>query len=166
MAGSKKKYYAEERGPAPGIFAPWFGPGMAEETTNEVVKSALDGGINWFDTAEAYGNGRSERALAKALKAAGIRNGDVIVATKRMPQMRTADSIRTTIKTRLSCLGGFDIDLQYCPILYTPGDGSHKRLGIAFIGNLHIDRIHRGIQHRDIEGKGALASLRAFLALC
>ena len=37
--------------------------------TEAVVKAALDGGINWFDTAEGYGG--SERALATALHAFG-----------------------------------------------------------------------------------------------
>ena len=39
------------------------------------VHRALDGGINCFDTAEAYGMGISERALAKAL---GARRKDVV----------------------------------------------------------------------------------------
>lgn len=91
--------------------AGYYWPEISEEITNEVVKVALDGGINWFDTAEAYGMGRSEKALAAALKFAGKSNGDVVVATKWIPQMRTAESIRKTINTRLECLGGFGIDL-------------------------------------------------------
>ncbi|MBN2168627.1 MAG: aldo/keto reductase [Actinobacteria bacterium] len=91
--------------------AGYYWPGLPEETTNEIVKAALDGGINWFDTAESYGSGRSERNLAKALKAAGVNNGDVVVATKWLPIMRTAKSIRSTIGKRIDCLGGFGIDL-------------------------------------------------------
>ena len=33
-----------------------------------VANAALDAGINFFDTAEGYNNGRSEEALAVALK--------------------------------------------------------------------------------------------------
>src|SRR5881409_157589 len=47
--------------------------------TAAVVKAALDAGINFFDTADIYGGGRSEEFLGKALK--GRRN-DVIIATK------------------------------------------------------------------------------------
>ncbi|MGC9134329.1 MAG: aldo/keto reductase [Caldisphaera sp.] len=34
----------------------------------EIVKQSLDSGINFFDTAEVYGNGKSERSLGNALK--------------------------------------------------------------------------------------------------
>ena len=47
--------------------------------TAAVVKAALDAGINFFDTADVYGGGRSEEFLGKALK--GRRN-EVILATK------------------------------------------------------------------------------------
>src|SRR5207248_7485446 len=49
---------------------------------NSVVKAALSGGVNWFDTAEMYGHGESERALAGGLRNAGVRPGEVVVATK------------------------------------------------------------------------------------
>ena len=80
--------------------------------TNEIVRAALDGGINWFDTAESYGSGRSERGLARALSAAGRTNGDIVVATKWQPILRTAGSIRTTIERRSSNLSPFSIDLH------------------------------------------------------
>jgi len=38
--------------------------GVSDRETDEIVRVALAGGINWFDTAEAYGMGRSERRLA------------------------------------------------------------------------------------------------------
>ncbi len=59
-----------------------------QEDKNAIVKAALDGGINWFDTAELYGNGVSEASLAAALKAAGQADGDVVVATKWWPVFR------------------------------------------------------------------------------
>ena len=45
----------------------------------QAVHSALDAGINCFDTAEAYGMGISEQALARAL---GSRRRDVCLVTK------------------------------------------------------------------------------------
>ncbi|MFA5054719.1 MAG: aldo/keto reductase [Dehalococcoidia bacterium] len=84
---------------------------ISADTTSAIVKAALDGGMNWFDTAEIYGNGRSERGLSTALKAAGKNNGDVVIATKWWPLMRRAISIRNTIDERLSCLEPFAIDL-------------------------------------------------------
>ena len=89
-----------------------FWEALAQETVNEIVGAGLAGGISWFDTAEAYGKGRSERALAQALAAAGRADGDVVVATKWWPVFRTARSIGATIDDRLRCLGGFAIDLH------------------------------------------------------
>lgn len=85
--------------------------GLSIELTNDVVKAALDGGINWFDTAESYGWGRSERSLSRALQAAGVSDDDVVIATKWWPALRTAESIRKTIVERRRCLDGYSIDL-------------------------------------------------------
>jgi len=85
---------------------------LPQSIVNQVVEASLAGGINWFDTAEMYGNGASERALARALKHAGKNNGDVVVATKWSPIFRRAKSIRSTIQQRLSCLAPFSIELH------------------------------------------------------
>ncbi len=94
-----------------GFVGGFWGP-VPQATVDEIVAAALAGGINWCDTAEIYGRGQSERALAQALKVAGRKNGDVIVATKWWPAWRTAASIRATIGERLRCFGGFGIDLH------------------------------------------------------
>ena len=95
---------------------------VPEETTDAIIETALKGGINWFDTAEAYGWGRSEKGLARALEAAGARDEDVVVATKWFPAMRTAESIRKTIVERMSCLRPYSIDLYqiHQPIALSP----------------------------------------------
>jgi len=100
-----------------GLLTVWNTP--PQEQIDQIVKRALDGGISWFDTAENYGLGASERALCQALGDAGKKAGDVVVATKwwptnpRMyfPLPRTARSIPRTIGTRQSCLGSYPIDL-------------------------------------------------------
>jgi aryl-alcohol dehydrogenase-like predicted oxidoreductase len=89
-----------------------FWEALPQETVDEIVRVSLAGGINWFDTAEVYGRGRSEQALAHALAASGRKDGDVVVATKWWPIPRTARSIGATIGDRLRCLGGFSIDLH------------------------------------------------------
>ena len=85
---------------------------LPQSTVNQVVEASLAGGINWFDTAEIYGNGASERALSLALTHAGKKNGDVVVATKWSPIFRRARSIGSTIQERLSCLDPFAIELH------------------------------------------------------
>ncbi|MGK8524315.1 aldo/keto reductase [Nocardia asteroides] len=82
-----------------------------QSTIDTIVETARDGGINWFDTAEMYGRGGSERALTTALRAAGLAPGDVGIATKWAPLARTARNIGRTIDARLAALQGFPIDL-------------------------------------------------------
>jgi aryl-alcohol dehydrogenase-like predicted oxidoreductase len=98
--------FSEGKGGAAGTWDP-----ISEEETNRIVQAALDGGINWFDTAEAYGWGRSERGLVRALNEAGKTDQEVIIATKWMPFGRTARSILRTIGKRQDCLKGYTIDL-------------------------------------------------------
>lgn len=45
-----------------------FGTRIDEETTHSVINSAIDTGINFFDTAELYGDGRSETFIGSGLK--------------------------------------------------------------------------------------------------
>jgi aryl-alcohol dehydrogenase-like predicted oxidoreductase len=77
-----------------------------------IIKAAVDGGITWFDTAEMYGRGGSERALSSGLTHVGIKPGDVTVATKWAPLGRTAKSIERTIDDRIAALDPFPVDLH------------------------------------------------------
>lgn len=88
-----------------------FWPDLEEELINRIVKTSLDGGINWFDTAELYGNGASEKALAKALTNNGKHPGEIMIATKWWPMFRTASNIPKTIDLRIEALKPFPIDL-------------------------------------------------------
>jgi len=83
-----------------------------------IVKAAVDGGITWFDTAEAYGHGRSERALSSGLTSCGVKPGDVTIATKWAPLGRTARSITRTIDDRLRALNPFPVDLHQIHMPY------------------------------------------------
>lgn len=57
-----------------------YGWGRVEEhELVEAVNAALDQSVNFFDTADTYGLGRSERTLGKAL---GSRRKDAVIATK------------------------------------------------------------------------------------
>ena len=86
-------------------------PVIDQHEKNATVQAALDGGINWFDTAELYGKGVSEASLAQALKAAGKTDQDVVVATKWWPLLRTARNIPKTINDRIRYLNGYTISL-------------------------------------------------------
>ncbi len=94
-----------------GNLAGKFWPTLEDSLITGVVRASLEGGINWFDTAEIYGQGASEKALAKALSALGKKPGEVIIATKWWPMFRTAANIAKTIGDRITCLDPFPIDL-------------------------------------------------------
>lgn len=56
-----------------------FGMRIDADAAQQVVDAAIDAGVNYFDTAESYGNGLSEEYLGRAL---GRRRADVLIASK------------------------------------------------------------------------------------
>jgi len=88
-----------------------FWPEMEDDLITQMVKISLEGGINWFDTAEVYGNGASEKALAASLSSLGKKPGEIIMATKWWPMFRTASNILKTIDQRIAALAPYPIDL-------------------------------------------------------
>lgn len=95
-----------------GNFVGGYWDALPADRMRDIVAAAVDNGINWFDTAQMYGNGASERNLAHALRAAGKKTGDVVMATKWWPVLKTAENLRVTVDERLACLEGFPIDLH------------------------------------------------------
>ena len=129
-----------------------------DETTN-IVKASIDGGINWFDTAEIYGHGKSEQSLSNALKKNGLKPSEAIIATKWWPNGRWAPSIKKTICKRLSNLGGYPITLHQI----------HSPLGFSSIEkemNAMADLIEEGkIKYVGVSNFNAIRMRRAYRAL-
>jgi len=84
---------------------------LDDKEIKNIVSVSLEGGINWFDTAESYGRGESEKALSRALNLLEKSFEDVIIATKWMPLFKTAKSIIKTIDKRIENLNNYRIDL-------------------------------------------------------
>lgn len=53
-----------------------------EDEITAGIRAAIDAGVNHFDNADVYGNGRAERMLARVLDRIGVKSSDVIIATK------------------------------------------------------------------------------------
>jgi aryl-alcohol dehydrogenase-like predicted oxidoreductase len=92
-----------------------FGIRLDQAKTTEVVRAALDAGVNFFDTADVYGGTKSEEFLGKAL---GKRRNGVIVATKfgiPLDERRAGGAhpeyIRQAVEDSLQRLGTDYIDL-------------------------------------------------------
>jgi 1-deoxyxylulose-5-phosphate synthase len=74
--------------PATGELKPGRQPwALDEESSRPFFRQALDAGINFFDTANVYSSGDSERVLGNFLKA-NVRRESVVVATKVHGVMR------------------------------------------------------------------------------
>ena len=83
---------------------------LEEGDATPFVKRALEAGINFFDTADVYSTGESERITGKLLKESGVRREDVIVATKVNGQM--SDDINDRGLSRKHILDSIDKSLQ------------------------------------------------------
>lgn len=94
---------------------PWV---LTEEEGRPLIRAALDAGINFFDTANAYSEGVSEEVLGRAIRDFARRE-EVIIATKLFAPMRpepngrglSRKAILTEVDHSLRRLGTDYIDL-------------------------------------------------------
>jgi aryl-alcohol dehydrogenase-like predicted oxidoreductase len=146
-----------------GMFKAVF-PKLTQDIMNEIVKTALEAGINWFDTAELYGRGRSESGLAGALKANDVIDKDVVVATKWWPLLRTARNIPRSVHHRLRYLAPYSIDLYqvHQPVSFSSPEaeveamadlvesGLIRAVGVSNFNADRMRRTHAALQRRGL----------------
>lgn len=94
---------------------------LPEESSRPIIQRALEGGINFFDTANSYSDGSSEEIVGRALRDFARRE-EVVVATKVYHQV-----------------GDLPEGLSRAQILRSVDD-SLKRLGMEYIDLLQIHR--------------------------
>ena len=83
---------------------------LEQDEAKPFVKRALEAGINFFDTADVYSTGESERITGNLLREFGVRREDVIVATKVNGQM--SDDINDRGLSRKHILDSIDKSLK------------------------------------------------------
>ena len=105
-------------------FGAWAIGGAWGETDDEesmaALHAAVDAGVTFFDTADVYGDGRSERLLARLLRE---RNERLVVATKfgrrveQDPALFTYENLRGWLERSRENLGVEAVDLVqlHCP---------------------------------------------------
>jgi aryl-alcohol dehydrogenase-like predicted oxidoreductase len=138
-----------------------FGPATEKSEAVKVIRAAYDGGVTFFDTAEAYGPGTNEEVVGEAL--APFRN-KVVIATKfgfenGVPAQGLNSKpgrIRTVAEASLKRLNINTIDLFYqhrvdpdVPIEEVAGtvkdliqEGKVKHFGLSEAGVAAIRRAH------------------------
>ncbi|MBN2062040.1 MAG: aldo/keto reductase [Deltaproteobacteria bacterium] len=118
-----------------------LGSQVGEAESIKIVKSAVDSGINFIDTADGYSGGKSEEIIGKALK--GNRDS-IVIATKvgaKLPPSPGVDLSRRyiikTVEESLRRLQTDYIDLYYChmPDYDTPLDETLRAMD---------DLVHQG----------------------
>jgi aryl-alcohol dehydrogenase-like predicted oxidoreductase len=91
-----------------------WGPSVAEDTAFAILSAAVENGINFFDTANVYGSGRSEKLIGQFIHECGR---PVVVATKFgrgedvYPDNYSEDALRRSVDASLKRLGVDALDL-------------------------------------------------------
>jgi aryl-alcohol dehydrogenase-like predicted oxidoreductase len=97
---------------------------VPQDEVNRIVKTALDEGVNFIDTANVYSEGLSETLLGEALKNLGINRQEVFVATKVRGRM--GSGANQVGLSRLHIIGSVDdslrrLNLSHIDLLYIHG---------------------------------------------
>ncbi len=91
-----------------------WGKGITKEKAFEILTAAVDSGITFFDTADVYGDGKSEELIGEFLKNTGVK---IKVATKFgrraevFPDKYTETALRSCVESSLKRLQVTCIDL-------------------------------------------------------
>jgi aryl-alcohol dehydrogenase-like predicted oxidoreductase len=97
---------------------------QSQEEVNDLTKTAIDKGINFIDTANAYSEGLSETMLGKALRSLGIARQQLVIATKL--RLRMGSGANQVGLSRLHIADSIDdslqrLDLSHIDLLYIHG---------------------------------------------
>lgn len=116
-------------------FGSWvtFGPQIDVAAAEQMLRVARDAGVNFFDNAEAYAGGESERIMGRAIASLGWPRWSYIISTKLFWGLHEDPNIRNTLNRKY---------------LMQAIDGSLERLGLDFVDLLFC---HRADPHTSIE---------------
>jgi len=97
---------------------------VPQQGVNDLIKSAFDSGINFFDTANVYSYGQSEALLGNSIKTLGLDRNDLVIATKVRGRMSAG--INNVGLSRYHIFQSVDASLQrlqldHIDVLYVHG---------------------------------------------
>jgi aryl-alcohol dehydrogenase-like predicted oxidoreductase len=99
-----------------------YGKGYGEADLRQVYEATLAAGINFVDTAEVYGRGRSERVLGRFIGEAPAARAQLVLATKfaPLPWRLSPGRLLHALRASLNRLGLAQVDLYQIHWPYTP----------------------------------------------
>ena len=108
-------------------FGSWvtFGPQLDENLAAECLATAFDAGVNFFDNAESYAGGDSERLMGAAIRKLGWQRHEYVVSTKLFWGLHEVPNMRNTLNRKY---------------LMQAIDGSLERFGLDFVDLLFCHR--------------------------
>ena len=108
-------------------FGSWvsFGAQLDTGRARDCLAAAADAGVNFFDNAEAYAGGDSERIMGKAIAELGWSRNEYVISTKVFWGLTDAPNMKNTLNRKY---------------LLHAIDGSLERLGLDFVDLLFCHR--------------------------
>src|SRR5688500_9297872 len=112
-------------------FGSWvtFGPQVDVSRAEEMLGHAYNAGINFFDNAEAYAGGESERIMGAAIAELGWARHSYVISTKLFWGLHDDVNMQNTLNRKY---------------LLHAIDGSLERLGLDFVDLLYCHRADPG----------------------
>lgn len=102
-----------------------YGPQVNVDSAAAMIKAAYDRGVNFFDNAETYAKGESERIMGAAFKKLGLRRASYVVSTKLYWGLHEGPNEKNTLNRKY---------------LMQAIDGSLERLGLDYVDLLFCHR--------------------------
>ena len=83
-------------------FGSWvtFGPQLAGSLAEDCLAAAYDAGVNFFDNAEAYSAGESERIMGEAIASLGWPRHTYVLSTKLFWGLHDSVNMRNTLNRK------------------------------------------------------------------
>jgi voltage-dependent potassium channel beta subunit len=108
-------------------FGSWvtFGPQLAGDLAADCLAAAYEGGVNFFDNAEAYASGDSERIMGEAIAKLGWPRHSYVLSTKLFWGVHNTVNMRNTLNRKY---------------LLQAIDGSLERFGLDFVDLVYCHR--------------------------
>lgn len=158
--------------------------GVGQEAADELLKTSVDGGVNFVDTADVYSAGQSETIVGQSMRNLGIARKDLVIATKAFGRTgpgrndvgASRGHIMEAVEASLQRLGTDYIDLYqiHATDLVTPIEETLRALDtlveqgkVRYTGcsNWHAWRIQKALGISEAKNLARFETLQAYYSI-